>query len=130
MSRVLTLPYDTTFSPAMSVLEVELRSTPGTEPRSLIALVDSGADATMVPLSELRALGCRKVGRRQVLGVAGVLLLADVYRVQLMVTDTSLGALNVLANRVDNLAILGRDALNQLRLTLNRPASTLELDLG
>jgi len=55
-------PYSTEYLPAAPVMEIRLGA-PGTEPSSgfLKALVDTGADATIVPIPHLRQIKAKKI---------------------------------------------------------------------
>lgn len=51
-----TYDYDFSFSPSMPVVDVALMPIErNREPLHLTAMIDSGADGTLVPLSQLRA---------------------------------------------------------------------------
>ena len=112
----------------MPVVEVGLGRGGQPEPSRLsLALVDSGADGTLVPVNVLEEIGARLVGTARVRGVLGDSQLADVYLVSLRVGPHSLGAVRVVAGVEGDEIILGRNVLNQLVVTLNGLASTVEI---
>ena len=56
MSRVYTYNYDATYNPAMPMAEIIIGRAMSGPSLSLLALVDSGADATLIPISYLRQI--------------------------------------------------------------------------
>jgi len=93
----------------------------------LRALVDSGADATMIPIRHLHRIGAKIVDRRQMRGSANVSFLVDVYAIGLNVGPYEHPALEVIGNRQGDDIIVGRDVLNQMIVTLNGLANVVEL---
>ncbi len=121
--RPLTFPYDRRRSPPAPVLPVRV-GVPGAEPAAaLLALVDSGADLTVLPQGVPAALGLPAVGQLTVRGVAGSAQ-ATVYAAALEVAGRQRVA-EVVA--LGGEALLGRNVLNAWALTLDGPAETLRL---
>lgn len=116
-------PYDRRRNPPAPVLPVRV-GVPGAEPAAaLLALVDSGADLTVLPEGVPAALGLPAVGQLTVRGVAGSAQ-ATVYAAALEVA----GRQRVVeAVALGGEALLGRNVLNALVLTLDGPAETLRL---
>jgi hypothetical protein len=52
--------YDTSYFPALPVVEIEIRYAKSEPSLSLRAIVDSGADATIVPLRYLQQVRARR----------------------------------------------------------------------
>jgi hypothetical protein len=119
-----TFPYDDkAYSPAMPVVEVALLTLAQREPAAqLIAVVDSGADATLLPIDALDAAGASYVGTRRMRGITGHALTVDVYVTLLQVGPHLVTGVRAVAQSPGSEAILGRDVLNQLEVTLNGPA--------
>ena len=119
----ISYSYDSTYNPAAPIVHIGLSPSGQMGVREEItALVDSGADATMIPVQILRAAGARYVEQRQMRGVVG-----QAVRVNLYLTAVHLGGYVLHGIRVIGLdhpdeAIIGRDVLNQLELVLNGPA--------
>lgn len=118
-----TLAYDDAFEPVAPVLPVRLRGPGGDEWYQLAALVDTGADLTLVPdvIAE-RALPV--AGTIDVRGVTGEVQRVPLYRADVEVADLRLSAL-VAGFGPD--AIIGRDLLNRLIITLNGPDRSLTI---
>ncbi|MFT5196660.1 MAG: hypothetical protein ACI9EW_001721 [Cellvibrionaceae bacterium] len=76
--------YDTVYFPAMPVVDLVLiNPTTGEESSRFTAIIDSGADNSLIPLSILRPLeldGARKV---RMVGVGGISQIMDHYLVGL-----------------------------------------------
>ncbi len=119
--------YDVSYDPALPVVEIEVASGMNEPGIALRAIVDSGADATIVPLRHLHQVAAR-IGRRAWMrGVTHDRVPIDRYRLWVRVGGLRPVYLNVVADRQGDETILGRDALNQWLVTLNGPASTVEI---
>jgi len=53
-------PYDTTYNPALPVCDVVLTAKPTGQQVKLTAIIDTGADATIVPIQYLQQIGARR----------------------------------------------------------------------
>ncbi|MDR7463212.1 MAG: hypothetical protein QN209_00750 [Armatimonadota bacterium] len=116
-------PYDPRRSPPAPVLPVRL-GPPRTEPATAVAaLVDSGADVTVLPEGLPQALGLPQVNEVTVRGVAGTARV-PVYAAELEAAGTRR---IVEAVAVGAEALLGRDLLNGWVVTLDGPARVLRL---
>lgn len=124
---IYTYSYDSNYVPAMPVVEVVIRRVAQEEGVNLTALVDSGSDATMIPLRFLKQVKARKARQTQIRGVTGFSYTVDMYRVFLQVASYRAWRLTVVADRQNQQMILGRDVLNQMIVTLNGLASAVEL---
>jgi predicted aspartyl protease len=125
---VLTFPYDSHYQPPMPVVQVELGA-PGLAPlpQQMTALVDSGSDGTLIPVDLLEKAGARCVGEARLRGMIGPSQLVNVYLASLRVGTHFVRGLRVVAAPEQAEAILGRNALNHLVITLNGPASATEI---
>jgi predicted aspartyl protease len=118
--------YDTDYpGPALPV--VELGVTGRAESRVLSALVDSGADATLIPVNILQAVDARKIDSRWARNISGVRYRVAMYAVDLGVGSFVFPDTEVIANHQTDEIVLGRDILNQLIVTLNGLASVVEI---
>lgn len=94
----------------------------------VVALVDSGADATMLPLRNLQQVNASYLRQQVVRGIAGQGMFANRYLVQVHISANVVRLMEVLAAPKGVEAIIGRDLLNQFVITLHGPASTIEVD--
>lgn len=91
------------------------------------ALVDSGADATILPLAVLQNAQVDQVGRARMRWGSHQSRLYDVYLATIVIGPYSIYGVRVLADATGNEAILGRDVLNQMVVTLNGLAHIVEM---
>lgn len=123
-----TYDYDFTYNPSMPVIEVVI--TPfeqSTTSFSLSAMLDSGADGTLIPLTVLQRIQARRTDRIAMRTITDTRSLVDVYEVTLRLGPHTFHKVRVVADRHNSIMILGRDILNHLVVTLNGLAATTEL---
>lgn len=90
------------------------------------ALVDSGADATMIPLHYIQQLGAKIQEKRWMSGVAGGRHSVGLYVLYLQV-GTFGAYVPVIGDPINSEVIVGRDVLNRLVITLDGLAETVEI---
>ena len=114
--------------PAIPVVEITVRpigsSTAGV---TVTALVDSGADATILPLRVLQNAGAEHVGRARMRWGGERSKVYDVYLALVEIGPFQIYGVRILADQQNHEAILGRDVLNHLVVTLNGLANTVEI---
>ncbi len=123
-----TYDYDFTYNPSMPVVPVEV--TPfdrAGETIFLSAMLDSGSDGSMIPLKILQQMKVRKSSQVTFRSITGARSVADVYEVSLRLGSHTFPKVRVVADRHNTLAILGRDVLNHLIVTLNGLAAITEI---
>ena len=76
---MMTIPYSADYEPPCPVLPLRLASPPGGAGVGLVALVDTGADMTLVPEPVARILGLPVISQIRVAGVTGTAEGADVF---------------------------------------------------
>ncbi len=127
-AKVDSYPYNPHYFPSAPVVTVRLGSIDGRQASGLTpALIDTGADVTLVPFNLLQSIGAQYVGDAVFSGITGDRKIADVYLVTLMVGLHRVPAVRVIALAEDDEVIVGRDILNQLVVTLNGPAGVTEI---
>jgi predicted aspartyl protease len=87
----------------------------------ITAIVDTGADGTLVPQSLLDKIGAPLVDSKRIRSHWGEWRQALVFAVDLGVDDLRLPTIEVVGDEVGNEIILGRNVLNRLSLWLNGP---------
>ncbi len=112
----MKFPFDHSFSPPMPMMVIALRNEDeGLSTEPLNALVDTGADGTVVPEVYLKSIRAPLIGRarsRSHLGVRYVVLrIADV-----QIAELTLPGVIIAADRVGRELTLGRDVLNRFSL--------------
>ena len=124
---VYTFDYDRDFVPSMPVAEIRI-GRPRTEPQmSLRAMLDSGADATIIPEIYLKQVGARQNAKVWMRGAAHQRRLVDLYTVSLQLGDFEGRRMLVIGGIDGTEIIVGRDVLNHLIVTLNGLAALTEI---
>lgn len=119
--------YDRKTYPPMPVVELVVTGIDvPNRSATLVAIVDSGADATFMPLRMLRRLGVKSVRKADISGISGIRYPVDQFLVKLTIGPYELYGIRVVGD-AQNRAILGRDVLNQLIVTLNGLAHVVEI---
>jgi predicted aspartyl protease len=119
--------YDASYIPAIPIIRLEVRS-PQREKGVLIrAIVDSGADATIIPVAILNQIGTQKSDRAWLRGTVRERILVFQYEVWLQIGNHRPTYLQVVGDTQGTETILGRDILNQFIVTLNGLASVVEI---
>jgi hypothetical protein len=110
----------------MPVAEIGLISNKsGEQAVALIALIDSGADATMLPIDALKLADALYYRTKSMRGITGQSMPVDTYFIVIRVGPYVVHGIKAVAIPTGSEAILGRAVLNQLELTLNGPAQEL-----
>jgi predicted aspartyl protease len=120
--------YSSAYVPAAPVVEVRLGA-PGLEPSSnfLRAFIDTGADATLIPMTYLRQIGAKKIDQATLCSQWGERRAVTLYAVALKINQYDFAAMWVVGDEIGNEIILGRNVLNRLRLLLNGPTGMVEV---
>lgn len=117
--------YDTDREPPAATLPL-LVGRPGTSPTmSLVALVDTGADSTVLPKSVARRLQLPLIGDVVVRGVGGATRRASIHSALVQVAGVS-ESVEILA--LGEEILVGRDLLNRWTVTFRGPEKILEVD--
>ena len=124
--KLYTFSYDSSYEPSAPVLTMVVSWDQDIEER-LVALIDSGADATMIPVHVLRNVGARYIGEMRMRGVLGVSQIVDIFVVNVRVGAFTINGVEAIAVLEGSEAIVGRDVLNNLIVTLNGLANTAEI---
>jgi predicted aspartyl protease len=120
--------YSNNYDPAAPVFEVEL-GYPGAEPTlgPFEALVDTGADYTLVPLAHLHEVGALKASRARLRSHWGEARSVYLYAVAIQIGPHHLAAPQVVGDEIGGEIVLGRNVLNRLRLLLDGPGAVAEI---
>jgi predicted aspartyl protease len=125
---VYSYPYNQQdYEPPAPVAEIAVSGPSANLPVTITALLDSGADATMLPLNVLNDAEALFLQTSQMRGVTGHSLVVDLYLVTIEIGRQRIPGIQAIAMRHDNEAVLGRDVLNQLEVMLNGLAYVTEI---
>lgn len=125
---IISQEYDRSYEPAMPVLTIGLSASGIETPAiQLTALIDSGADGTMLPRSLLKQAGAWFAQQRLMRGVIGKPVTVDLYLTAVTIHNHTIHGIRAVALDDTQEAIIGRDVLNQLNVTLNGLAHIVEV---
>ena len=120
--------YNSLYSPAMSVAEVTLENVEtGLQGEKIIAIVDSGADSCILPVKYLDAIGSEPIRKTRMIGVVGMAVQVEVHLLTLHLGPLTVYGVEAVADKQNGEAIIGRNVLNQLVVTLNGIAGVTEI---
>jgi predicted aspartyl protease len=129
---VISFDYERDYEGGSAAPVIELRvqaiGAPG-EGVAVQALIDSGAEATVLPLDALVTAGVEQVGQARLRWGRGPAKPYDVYLTAIAIGPYRLPGVRVLADGRFGEAIVGRDVLNQLIVTLNGPGYTTQIEM-
>ncbi len=92
----------------------------------LLALVDSGADRTLIPETVIARLRLTELMRLEFEVGGGEIITLPIYRVKLTVRGFGPLVVDVAASDGESHVLLGRDVLNEYTVTLNGPQRRTE----
>jgi predicted aspartyl protease len=120
--------YSPDYVPEAPVLDIEI-GIPDAEVFSGFhtALVDTGADTTVIPIDYLHAIQAEVVDRAFLRSPWDDRRTVSIYAVAMKIDNYLLNAVRVVGDDLGKEIILGRNVLNHLRILLDGPASIMEL---
>jgi len=119
--------YLDTYYPPMPALEIQLGYPGETFTLGpLAAIVDSGADGTLIPQSLIDEIGAPLVDDVRVRSPWGRWRYLQLFTVDIGLETLRLSAIEVVGDDLGDEIILGRNVLNRLRLLLDGPAGRIE----
>ena len=127
MTAVFTYNYNSDYHPAMPMVEVSIGLPMTDTAIDVRGIVDSGADATIIPVRHLLEIGARRSRKAIMRGVAGSEALIDLYTVSIRLGPYRQGFVEVVGDISGDETIIGRDILNHLSVVLNGPAAVVEV---
>jgi hypothetical protein len=120
----ISFPYSSDYFPPAPVAKVILRAQ---SEISTVALLDSGADGTMIPHALLLRIGSEFARTFKMTGVTGRTERVELYFVEIQIGDLKIPGIKAVSTQFNNEVILGRDVLNHLIITLDGIAGTTEI---
>ncbi len=123
----MKFPYDSNYQPPFPTVEIRLRN----ERRGLATpvirgLVDTGADASLVPIAHLRQIRAPAVMDKRLRSHWGEWRAVQLFVVELELGERRFSNLLVVGDDQGEETVLGRTILNKLRLILDGPDNTTE----
>lgn len=118
--------YDFTYNPSAPVVELGIGLKRGETLLSIVALVDSGADATLIPATYLRQIGAIPSDEKWLQSVVGERQIVELYPVALQIGNFAMYT-SVVGDEYGSEAMIGRNVLNHYRVILDGPATVVEI---
>jgi predicted aspartyl protease len=110
-------------------VHVALRRPDGTTGvEEIPALVDSGADRTVIPAQYVGELGLVQMGQLAVAGFGGQITHSPTFLAEITIRKVKPVIVKVLANEGESYVLPGRDVLNHFRVVLDGPQLALEIE--
>lgn len=120
-----TYDYDLSYLPAMPIVSLTIGKADSAATLALSGLVDSGADATMIPLRHLHEVGAIKRRYVRIRTISGQLTGSNLYTISLQFAHYKRNRIDVVGNVESDEVIIGRDILNHLVITLDGLANVV-----
>ena len=129
MTQIIQMQnYDLDYHPAMPIIEIGLSKPEDMQPSLfLTAIIDTGADATIIPLRVLKKMAAISVDDTYLKGITGSRRRVKLYAVSVYIGEHRVYVSRVIADAKNDEIIIGRDVLNQLEVTLNGFAEVTEI---
>ena len=86
---------------------------------SILAIIDTGSDGSLVPMTILESIEAIPVGDAVLHGILGETRVVDLFEIDLYIDDFVLPGILVASSDVGEEVILGRNVLNRLVLLLD-----------
>jgi len=121
-------PYDKSYRPPFPVVQVTLYNSEeglGTSARN--ALLDTGSDGSLVPISHLRQILAPAFADTCIRSHWGEWRPVQLFLVDLVLDDLRLTDVSVVGDEQGDEIVLGRNVLNRLRLLLDGPARLTDI---
>lgn len=119
----VTFVYDKNYQPAAPVVSVVIRRT---KELTLPALLDTGADCSIFPVNLLRRIGATYLETRNMISASGYTETVNLYLVEVQIGSYKIPGIRAVGLKTTE-AILGRDVLNHLIITLNGIEALIEI---
>lgn len=120
-------PYLPTYDPAIPACGVTLTARPTGRSQRMTAIVDTGADASLVPEDTLREIGARRAFEARLRSQWGERRQVFLYLVDVQIADLTLPGVYVVGDDRGQECVLGRNVLNRLRILLDGPAALTQI---
>ncbi len=124
----MKFPYDAHYSPSAPAVEIRLGlPTESLRLGPISALVDTGADVCVIPITYLERLGAEIDDHRFIHGPWGERVPVDIYLLDIGIGQDRFPSIQVVGDEQGTEIIVGRNLLNKLNLNLNGPQRSLEI---
>lgn len=122
----MSYKFNEAFEPPAPYCSILIETFDGSRQATLEALLDTGSDISFVPLNVARRLGLRYLGTGRAEGIGGERVARHIFQAFFSLEREASRETNMMAWNED-LALLGRDVLNQYHITLDGPNQSLTI---
>jgi predicted aspartyl protease len=124
----MNYPYLADYYPSIPVLEIQLGyPAEALVLGPLVAIVDTGADGTLIPQTFLDDIGAPLIDEVRMRSQWGEPRRAQMFAVDVGIGDLRLPGVEVVGDEMSGEIILGRNILNRLKLLLDGPHERTEI---
>jgi len=128
---MIEFPYNDAYQPPVPVCQVSfLGARTGQSVGPLDAILDTGADGTLVPQRYLETIGARRVMETGLRSQWGERRVVYLYLVTLRIGEIELPGTYVVGDDRSDEIVIGRNVLNQLLIRLDGPANLSRISEG
>ena len=121
-------PYSQSFVPPAAVIEIRLAALDQAQTAGpFLALIDTGADASLVPKWVLLKLGAPSMFEAHLRSPWGELHVVVMHLADILIGSERFPAIELAASESDDEFVLGRNVLNKLTLFLDGPQQVTQL---
>jgi predicted aspartyl protease len=117
-------PYLKSYTPPTPALEITLRLPESHSLEPIKALIDTGADATIVPMHIIQQLGPQSIETAYLRSPWGERRAVELYILDVQTDNVTVPGVEIVGDHLGQELILGRNVLNKLILHLDGPALT------
>lgn len=119
----MKIPYSAEFNPPAPVLMIDLALRDQSPLlREITALVDSGADMTIIPTDLIEELDAPQLYSARMRAFAtGSIRPVSIHQVDIIVNNSRIPSVEVISDDLGDQVILGRNFLNKFRMILDGP---------
>lgn len=101
-----TSEYDSYFEPAMPVVELIVTNLEQSDSLTDTAIIDSGTDASLIPISKLQEINAERISWARMMGISGISHRAPIYAVNVSIGSFNIGTIRILGTREESRIIL------------------------
>lgn len=118
---MIAFAYDTAYDPAIPVCRVTISTTVTGREVAFDTIIDTRADATIIPTRYLRWIGARRVFETGLRSQWGERRSVFLYLIDLAIDGVVLPGIYVVGDEIGDEAVLGRNVLNRFVVILDGP---------
>jgi predicted aspartyl protease len=124
---IYSFDYNTSYEPPIPLVEVNIGIIGQDSSIQVPAIVDSGADGSIIPAQIVQRLNIEPSGWVRIINLDSISRRIPIYLLKISIGSLYIGALHIGGDKTINQMILGRDVLNHFIVTLNGLANVVQI---